>query len=62
MDIQNIMQHWELIKAIVIGLPAFIMALIAFFMLIPGDQPEKFLQGVLDVLQKVVDVIKKFSR
>lgn len=29
--------------------------LIGIFMLIPGDQPEKFLQGV-------VDFLKKFSR
>lgn len=32
-----------------------LLALIAFFAVIPGDQPEKFLQGV-------VDFIEKFSR
>jgi type VI protein secretion system component VasF len=32
-----------------------LMGLIALFMLIPGEQPEKF-------LQKCVDFIKKFSR
>lgn len=34
---------------------AVLMALIALFMLIPGDQPEKALQGI-------VDFITKFSR
>lgn len=28
-------------------------ALIVFFLLIPGEQPEKFLQGVLDFLRKL---------
>jgi len=32
-----------------------LVAMIAFFMVIPGHQPEAF-------LQKVVDIIKKFSR
>lgn len=31
---------------------AVISALIAFFMLIPGEQPEKALQGVVDFLSK----------
>lgn len=32
-----------------------LLALIALFLLIPGDQPEKAMQGI-------VDMVKKFSR
>lgn len=39
-----------------IGIAVLVVnALIGVFMLIPGEQPEKFLQGV-------VDFLKKFSR
>lgn len=38
----------NLIAAVV----AVLAALIALFLLIPGDQPEKFLQGILDFLKK----------
>jgi len=31
---------------------AVLSALIALFMLIPGDQPEKALQGIVDFLKK----------
>lgn len=34
------------------ALTALVAALIAVFSLIPGEQPEKFLRGVLDVLTK----------
>ena len=50
----------ELIKFIgmvpeyILHLEAILLALIAFFMIIPGDQPEK-------TLQKIVDLIKKLS-
>jgi len=40
---------------VVAALHAILAALIAFFMVIPGDQPEKALQGV-------VDFIARFSR
>lgn len=43
--------HWQ--EVLGAG-SAVLMGLIAVFMLIPGNQPEKFLQGV-------VDIIKKFS-
>ncbi len=38
----------EMITALV----AIVAGLVAFFMAIPGDQPEKFLKGVLDVISK----------
>lgn len=31
---------------------ALLTALIGLFMLIPGEQPEKFLQGIVDFLSK----------
>jgi len=40
---------------ILVKFEVLLLAAIAFFMVIPGDQPEKFLQSV-------VDFIKKFSK
>lgn len=49
----------ELIGRILIDAPTYISALvgvltalIAMFMLIPGEQPEKFLQSVVDVIAR----------
>lgn len=42
-------------QALIAALVAAMTALIALFMIIPGDQPEK-------ALQAAVDFIKKFSR
>ena len=38
--------------AIVSSIMAVFVSLIALFMLIPGEQPEKFLQGAVDFLKK----------
>lgn len=40
---------------LITALNGALLAIIAFFMLIPGNQPEAF-------LQKVVDFISKFSK
>lgn len=37
---------------VITSVSAVCTALVALFMLIPGDQPEKFLQGVVDFLSK----------
>ena len=50
----NLIQNTD-IFAWVGAITALLTAVIAIAQLIPGDQPEKFLQGV-------VDVISKFSR
>ncbi len=49
----------ELVMGIIENAPVYIAsavallgALIAFFMLIPGENPEKFLQSILDFLTK----------
>ncbi len=39
-------------QAILSALIALVTAIIGVALLIPGDQPEKFLQGVLDFLTK----------
>lgn len=38
--------------SIVAAIVAVLSSLIALFMLIPGEQPEKFLQGAVDFLSK----------
>ena len=50
---------YDIINWIVVNGPAFISAavgvltaLIVLFALIPGEQPEKFLQGVVDWIKK----------
>jgi hypothetical protein len=49
------MELFELMKMLpefLAAVMAVCMALIALFMLIPGEQPEKFLQGMVDFLAK----------
>lgn len=46
---------FDKVDVYVAAVTGVLTALIAFFMLIPGDQPEK-------ALQKAVDFIEKFSR
>jgi hypothetical protein len=41
---------------------AVLHALIAIFLMIPGPQPEAALQKAVDVLQKGVDFLTKFSK
>lgn len=47
---------------VAVALVALVHAVIAVSMLIPGEQPEKFLQSVLDKLQGAVDFISKYSK
>jgi len=37
---------------LIAAINAVVLALIALFMIIPGEQPEKFFQGVADFLAK----------
>ncbi len=63
---QYIMAHYvEILVAIVaifLALIALIKAIIVIAMMIPGPQPEAFLQKIVDALQKVVDFLGKFSK
>jgi hypothetical protein len=34
------------------ALDAVLLALVAFFVLVPGDQPEAFLKGIADFIEK----------
>ena len=51
----ELLEFLKNVPELIVTLEALLLAMIAFFMLIPGRQPETF-------LQKVVDFIKKFSR
>lgn len=44
-----IMEHWQLILNAAIAL---LTGLVAVFMLIPGEQPEKALRGIADFIEK----------
>lgn len=37
-------------------------ALIVFFLIIPGPQPESFFQGLADRLEKISEFLAKYSR
>ena len=37
---------------IIASFTGVLTAVIAFFLLVPGDQPEKFIQGIVDLLKK----------
>jgi hypothetical protein len=39
-------------RAIVGGVVAVLTGIIAICMVVPGDQPEKFLQGIVDFISK----------
>jgi phage-related protein len=58
----NLGQIAALIVALLVALVAVLHALIAIFALIPGAQPEKAMQAIVDVLQKAVDFVTKISR
>lgn len=62
MDLSKYADMLSMVGMIAIGLPALLAALIAFFMLIPGEQPEKSLQWIKDKMQPVIDLIAKFSK
>jgi hypothetical protein len=64
--IQFIMAHWMEILAALLGillaLIVLIKAIILIALIIPGPQPEAFLQKMVDFIQKGVDFLAKFSK
>lgn len=67
MDVQALISQALPILAVVggvaIALPALLGAVAAFFMVIPGEQPEKFInEKLLPLAQKLADLVGKFSR
>lgn len=62
MDFGKYAMLLQVMGAVAIGLPALLSSLIVFFMLVPGEQPEKFLQAAKDKLDPIIDAISKFSR
>lgn len=51
-----------LIGAVLVAFVALLKAIIMIAVLIPGEQPEKFLQSILDFMQKYVDWIQSVSK
>lgn len=51
--IGNLPAIWSAVIVVLGALSALLAALIAVFVLIPGEQPEKALQGVVDAIKKI---------
>lgn len=50
------------VSAIIGAMILLLQAFIAFFLLIPGPQPEATLQKIVDRLQSGVDFLARFSK
>ena len=61
-----VVANWQIVltsfAGVLIALIAFFKLLVAIFVYIPGEQPEKFLQSCVDLLQKYVDWITSVSK
>ncbi len=57
--------HWDTVLTGVLALLAALIAvfhaLMAIMLIIPGSQPEKGLQSIVDCLQNIVNFLTKFS-
>lgn len=57
--------HWQdflgAIAAVGLAFTALVRSLVVFFQMIPGRQPEAFLQGLADRFQTYVDAVEKHS-
>lgn len=60
MDVQKLMNILSIAGAVAVGLPAVLHALKLFFMLIPGDQPDKAIDFVEGISEKIASVVVKF--
>lgn len=58
--------NWQVVLGLVAGVGvaflALIKAIIMICVLIPGEQPEKFLQAIVDFCQKYVDWVQSVSK
>lgn len=59
MDMQKLQEILAVIGAVAFGLPALLHALVLFFKAIPGDQPDKALEAVLGVSEKISALVGK---
>ena len=50
------------LSGLILAAIGLVNALIAFFAIIPGEQPEKALKGVAAFFQKLADFVSKFSK
>lgn len=64
--VKYLASNWDVVLgaliALLVGFIALMKAVIGIALLIPGEQPEKFLQSVVDLFQKYVDWLSKFSK
>lgn len=59
MDLQKAMEILSYIGAVAVGMPVMLHALVVFFKLIPGDQPDKVLDQIQGFSQKFADLVSK---
>lgn len=62
MDLELIKNILMVAGGIALGLPAFLSALVAFFMLIPGEHPEDWIKKIIPYVEKISEVVGKFSK
>lgn len=65
MDVQKFVEVAMMVLAVAggvaLGLPALLQALVLFFKLVPGEQPDAFLEKkLLPFCEKVAEFVKKF--
>ena len=59
MDLQKAMEILSYIGAVALGMPVMLHALVIFFKIIPGDQPDKVLEQVQGFSEKFADFVGK---
>lgn len=59
LDLTKYINALAVIGGIAVGLPAMLQALVVFFKLIPGDQPDKILEKLLSMSQKLSELVVK---
>jgi hypothetical protein len=63
---QFIMANWQMMLAafvaVIVALIALCSVLSAIFLLVPGEQPEKFFQQAGGILQKIADFLAPYSK
>lgn len=63
---QWILANYEMIiassAAILLAAVGLLSACLSVALIIPGDQPDKFLQSCVNGVQKAVDFVSKFSK
>jgi hypothetical protein len=59
LDLSKYINFLAGIGAVALGLPALLQAMVVFFKIIPGQQPDKILEKMLTISEKVSEVVGK---